>query len=212
MVVLITGTLWAYISAKRIPQWYQPVDVSPTQYQELRDQFTETTRVLNNNIQRSQPFDFEITAQQINRWLSSLDAFDPQLSRRLPKAIHDPAIGFYQDKIWLGALLDLDGRQTVANLEICISLLAETLVVDIVSFRAGTLALPRAVLVEKFQDFLQAQEPQLRKQLEDVLTGKPIPNRFGLPNSGHDFRIKSIKISSGKLTVRIEPLDQVDRR
>ncbi len=212
MLVLIIGTLWAYTSAKRIPQWYKPADVSPAQYQELRDQFTETTRVLNNNIQRNQPFDFEITAQQINRWLNSLDAFDPQLPRRLPKAIQDPAIGFYQDRIWLGALLDLDGRKAVANLEISISLLAQTLVVDIVSFRAGTLALPRAVLVDKFQDFLQAQEPQLRKQLEDVLEGKPIPNRFGLPNSGHDFRIKSIKISSGKLTVRIEPLEQVDRR
>jgi len=211
LAVILLGALlillaWAYISFKRIPDWYRPVHVSPAQHQQIRDEITETGMVLNNKMQRVEPFLFEITDQQINRWLNGLEALDPQLEYVMPSSVESPVVAFRDGKISVGALLHLDGQRTVANLTVRIVLFEDKIALEELALRAGQLTLPRSFLVDRLKQFVEQQDPQLRRTLVAILEGQAIENRFRFPNSDYDFRITSVKITDGRLQVGIQPL------
>jgi len=208
MAVFVLVCVWAYISVKSIPEWYMPVQVTPQEYPDIRDEITEASRVLNNSMQRIEPFEYQVTEQQVNRWLNSAEALDPRYKGFWPPSVQSPVVAFHNGQVSGGALLDFKGRQTIANITLSVELFGDQIAVNIASFCAGKLPLPRSLIIQQLQNLLDAQRPKVRQQMLAIIEGQAVENRFPFPNSDYDFKVINIDFANGTATVGIQPLEK----
>ena len=151
-------------------------------------------------------------------------------------ALRSPAVHFGADEVDFGVLYDKHGWRVIVSVALSarVSKDGRFLRFQARGFHAGSLPIPRAILdrllAPVFRESGQGRGPRSRghdrkadreaalpmptlgdalRQLgsvDDLFTGVRLRNRFTWPNGRRPFRIESIKLNEGQLTLRVEPL------
>ncbi|MFA5866306.1 MAG: hypothetical protein WC975_16665 [Phycisphaerae bacterium] len=204
--LLVSGLLLGgYFALVYIPSWYHPAYVDPVDQEGLRDNFTAITARFNEGMQHQKSFDFSISAQQINSFISGMEFFDPRLKDIVPSGVQDPAIQLENDYLKVGAVVRQDGKKAFASFWIKITPLGEWLVLDDLKVKIGLYPVPQSMLARQIET-ITGNVSQSFPIVKQMLEKGQYPNCFRYPNSDYDFRITHLRAADGVLYVTIEPL------
>jgi hypothetical protein len=212
--------LWLMLHHK--PGWYRPVALDEAGLQLARDDATTMADDISDRIVMGDAFDLALRARAVNEWLAGLSGFWPEVEQSIPPELTDPAMGFEPGCVRVGALYTGQRWRAIisAGLSVRLSGDARSIEIALKDIRGGSLPAPRAVLGRLIDPLLERArdrssdeersplESALRdvRSVDDLFKGVKVRNDFVWPNGERPFRIDSIKINDGELTLRIEPL------
>jgi hypothetical protein len=206
VVIAILSAVIGLFALLYVPKWYDPQTVTSDQQQQLRDDITKLTRTFNNNIQKPKPFEFSISAREVNRLISGLEYLDPELKNIIPSEVINPAVEFDDDYLKVGAIIQRDGKKVFANFRLRIEIDNELLRIDELSVYLGLVRVPQSRLENELGNFIEhLHNPYF--PIAEILEKREFPNRFRYPHGNIDFRITRLKADKGVLYVTLEPIE-----
>ncbi len=197
--------LGAYLALIYVPSWYQPEYVEPVHEQKIRDDFTAISTRFNNGMQHPRPFEFTISAKDINRFISGMEYLDPRLKNVIPQNVNDPAVQLENDYLKIGAVVEQDGKKAFASFWLKVTPLGRWLMIDDLSAKIGLYPVPRDMMKKQIEK-LSGKLSKYLPGLEQILESGHIPNRFKYPNSNYDFTVTQLRADKGILYVTVEPI------
>ena len=214
--------LWLALHYK--PVWYLPASLSEAAARRARKEVASTSETVTLKMIEKLPFEVTLDEQAVNEWLSVLPTLWPEAREALPPGMSEPAIGFQDGRIYLGAHYRRKWWRTIVNLSVAVSLSNDGrfVVVALEDVRCGIVPVwptwvrnwlpaeslrghgtsdPAAVATGTEHSRLLTAESD-----GDLFSGLKIENRFVWFNGERPFRLRSITIEAGKLRLGIEPL------
>jgi hypothetical protein len=206
------------------PAWYLPASLSDAAARRARKEAASTTETLTVKMIERLPFEVTLDEQAVNEWLSVLPTLWTEAREALPLGMSDPAIGFQDGRIYLGAHYRRSWWRTIINLTIALSLSSDRrfVVVAVEDVRCGIVPVsPTWVRNWLPAESFRGRGPSDPKSVAigaghsplfpaesggDLTSGLRIENRFVWFNGERPFRLRSIRIEAGKLRLGIEPL------
>ena len=205
-VILVIVVVVTWLTATRVPSWYQPVHVGDGQVQAVRDDLEIAFDGLNVGMQGDQPFDVVIDHVQLTCWLSVREQIWPGVARYVPGELTLPVMSFAAGRVVAGGFVSRGPLRGVVSAEVAIQADAETVSIRLMDCRVGALPVPHDV-VRRFLDGRTGGKALINgTKASALLDGVRVPNRFEWPNGRRPFRIESLELTDGQLVARIEPL------
>ncbi len=165
VLLLVGGAGWLYWAAHQVPTFYQDaVQVDePKAVEERREaveRVTRQTRDVVERIQEDSAWEYEITPQELNAWLT--DELPNQVGGEWPPELADPRVAFEKDRVLLGAMVDTPVWKGVAALALQPRLeKPRTLLLEIESLKIGQVAIPIERLLKEIPDLRRS--PLIRR-------------------------------------------------
>ncbi len=214
VAVLVATGLW--LAFQRIPAWYRPALVPAAEYQHVRNDLTHTVNALSSRMVAGEPFDYEITQDQLNRWLSARMAIWPGVARWVPSWLDDPMVAFGEDRIVLSGLASWSSVRSIVSLHVTLSATDDGLRVTLHRGQTGSLPVPLGPLRERIEEALaasqSAREPDEQVTAAHLFGEAKFPNHFIWLNGKVPFRITNVVTEPGRIRLRFEPEPIRDRR
>lgn len=220
--------LWLTFQHK--PGWYTPIVVDDAVAQRARREALALADYISDRMVQGQRFDVVLSKRSVNASLAALPRIWPDVVPALPPSVSAPAVHFGADEIDFGVLYDKHGWRAIVSVAFSarVSKDGRFLRFQARGFHGGSLPIPRAILdrllAPLLADSVEGRGPRSRgddreaavptlgdalRQLgsvDDLFTGVRVRNRFTWPNGRRVFRIESITLDDGQLTLRVEPL------
>ena len=220
-VLVAGGGLWLVVH--HVPEWYAPVYVPEVRMNQVRADAVHSYNRFGNAVVRRGTFDFTLDDRAVSEWIAARERIWPESGDWLPEWVSEPVVRFRDGHILVGARLDFGDRQLIAGARLTVELGSDDiLVVRLERVTAGSLPLPLGALAGPLTrllrledhdlDFLPgpvADAAQYFRESEPVAAlsrGVRRANRFIWENGRRPYRIQTIEITDGKLTLTIEPL------
>jgi hypothetical protein len=156
--------------------------------------------------------------------LAALPHVWPDTQTVLPPKISNPAVGFEDGAVRLGAHYTADRWQAIVSLgvRIDVSVDGRFIELELSGVHGGSLPVPQRIVQELLDQLLRrlrdgghtqdgTAEPFLSalrevKSADELLDGVQVKNRFVWFNGDRPFRIDAVTIDRGQLRLQIEPL------
>jgi hypothetical protein len=219
-VVATVGGLW--LGFQHVPAWYQPVEIPPAQVQRVRDDLTQAENDLNARmILSNAPFEFRITQDRLNAWVSAREEIWPESRNWLPPSVQDPFVTIDEKGVRLAATVSYGSLRTVVSAIVAIRADENCLQLRLVEVRGGSLPAP--------ERFVRGQLKNLERTgtrigtlggadaasggLSRLLDGISLPNSgvWEQPNLGSPdrrrFRVVGVRFEQGVAVVTVRPLE-----
>lgn len=220
-VFAMVGGLW--FTFQHRPPWYQPVTPDEATLQAARRESAAVADSTSRSMVEGEMFEVALSDAAVNRWLAALPSLWPDVGRRMPAGLRDPAVSFDEGEMRIGGFYEDRGWRVIANAAIVPELTdaGATITLRLAAARGGSLPLPR--------NFLERAVRQLRRRADEAVTapdgddefwsamreirtvddlfrGVSFKNRFVWPNGERAYRIDAINARDGVLRLRIDPL------
>ena len=214
--------IWLALHYK--PVWYLPASLSEAAARRARKEAASASETVTVKMIEKLPFEVTLDGQAVNEWLSVLPTLWPEAREALPPGMSEPAIGFQDCRIYLGAHYHRKWWRTIVNLSVALNLSNDGrfVVVALEGVRCGIVPVwPTWVRNWMPAESLRGRGPSNPEAVAtgakhsrlppaesggDLFSGLKIENRFVWFNGERPFRLLSIKIEAGKLRLGIEPL------
>ena len=227
-ILLLIATAILYYLANKTPEYYSPTDLSPSQKQEVSQEFKSRMDSLYLEAVSDKSFNQSYTKEEINKYLISLDEIAQKQSGQKSSIYKkmDEA-GFSQPAIHLA-----DGRiifmvrsheyNKVLSMELGISSTEDKKIkVDLINSRIGTLDLPKDLLLDKMglvDTYLDKEKSGQKKSttiqtgdiagvMRQLLTGTNKPPFYADIFLGRPLRITDISITTEKIDISFIPIE-----
>jgi hypothetical protein len=192
------------------PEWYEPAVLSEAGIQRARGDATTLVGTISDQMVTGRTFEVALSDCRVNEWLTALPTSLPELRRSFARGISEPAIRFDPGRLRLGALWQSGGWRAILSLSLCVDVSEDGESIDVTLARAqgGSLPLPRRTVDKLVSRLLRdvSARAEVHASLYDLRCGVQLRNRFVWGNGDRPFRLERIKIGSGELRLRIEPL------
>ena len=211
-VLLVAG--WFTIHHR--PGWYRPPDLDDDGLQRARRESANAADDFGDRLVLGGEFEVTLRASALNEWLAALPHVWPDAQRVFPPEVSELAIHFLPELAQVGAHLSRSGWEAIVNADFRGSLSSDgqSLIVEVVAARVGSLPLPR-FMVQPWLARLTARtdESGLSSGGSGADSATPrtsgrfrFRNRFVWPNGERPFRIQSIRMTDSELHLQIHPL------
>jgi len=210
---------------QHIPAWYRPMRVAPEDYESVRNDLTNTEENLTLTLNAAtEPFEYRISEQQINAWMSAREGIWPLSREWLPSTLSDPMIWIDDGAIRLAATYRDGSLKTVVSIQFHIEGDTEGIQLQLADIAGGSLPVPRSWAKGELAKLDANGWPagkMVRRQyagpslplLTDLLDAATFPNAWIWYNGDIPFRISRLVLEKGQIVLTIEPLRrQVDTR
>lgn len=221
-VPLVLVAVWLALHHK--PSWYVPAILDQTRIQQARRQAVTTADFISDRMVEGRPFTVVLTEQSVNEWLTALPHAWPDARDALPPEFSNPAIGFRDGKLWIGAHYVAEKWQAIISLGLRFDSSKDKaeLAITLEGACGGSLPLPKMIVRQAFEQLL-GQGRRGKRELngttrplldalqaiqsaDELFEGVAVKNRFVWFNGERPYRIESIEIGKGELRLTIEPL------
>jgi len=220
-IVAIT-TIWLALHYK--PVWYVPVSLSEAAALQARKEVASAYENVTLKIIEKSSFEVTLDEHTVTKWLAVLPTLWPEAREALPPEMSEPAVGFQEGRIYLGAHYRRKWWRTIVNLSVAVSLSNDGrfVVVTLEDVRCGLIPVWRTWLRKwlpkeslrghgvpnpgAIASGAQQYQSLPAESGSDLFSGLKIENRFVWLNGERPFRLRSIRIEAGKLRLGIEPL------
>lgn len=195
-----------FMAGRYVPTWYAPTLADPAQHQNIRDEAHIYIATFNNQMQHDEPFTYEISEAQINRFLTAPDAIDPTWQAD-NGPVSDPYVSVVDGALLLGATIDTPALQGVLNARLRPINSSNGTDIAIEYLRFGRMPVKVSWLTDRFGDALASEGSfDVNTLLRD--NGKKIvlPERIPFRGSDYDVHIRSIECVEGLLRIAIDPV------
>lgn len=214
-----------FLAAQHRPGWYKPVKLDPLNEGALRSvrrEATNTFDAFGDLLFEGKPFEFTLTDESINQVLTALPQIWPEAAETIPQELSELAVHFGKGWVRAGALVSAPNWKAIGSVKVSLSLNEDhsTIKAALVGANCGSLPLPRVVLEPGIDKNLKVasggstnskimpspdSDVVSFRSASQLYDGISIPNRFTWPNGNRKFRIKSVKLTDGKVQLEIEP-------
>ncbi|HOW19818.1 MAG TPA: hypothetical protein PLC79_12350 [Phycisphaerae bacterium] len=211
VAALLAGGLTGWMLFQHIPAWYAPVQVPAADLQGVKDDLIACNNAFDDRMQAGGVFEFRITQDRLNAWLSAREQMWPAMRKWVPPMMEDPFIGFEPGRVVLAGTVTLGGVRTVLSVRLRLDADDKGLLVRLTEVRAGSLPVP-AVLVREPLRQIDAHTRNGREAAskfplaEDLLAGVHVPAEFVWWADKRHFRVCGVRVEPGAITFRVEPL------
>ncbi len=222
-VAMVAGLGVLCMVVHHVPGWYQSVYVPEVRLDEVRADATRSYSRFGDGLARRKTFEFTLDEHQVSEWIAARERIWPESGGWVPPWVNDPLVRFQEQRILVGARVDLDGHQLIAGAYLSIEVGSDDiLVVRLERVTVGSLPVPLGLLARPLArllrmeghdlDFVPAPLADTAQYFRDseaaaaLSEGVRRANRFIWENGRRPYRIEDIRIGDGKLTLTIEPL------
>jgi len=209
--VLLLSGLTGWMLFQHIPAWYTPVQVSAADLQGVKDDLVACNNAFDDKMQAGGVFEFRITQDRLNAWLSAREQMWPEIRKWVPPMMEDPFIGFEPDRVVLAGTVTLGKVRTVLSVRVRLDADDKGLLLRLTDVRAGSLPVPAVLVREPLRQF-DAHARNSREaapkfpRAEDLLAGVHVPAEFVWWADKRHFRVCGVRVERGAITFRVEPL------
>ena len=214
----VLGVLGLWLALQHVPAWYHPVEIAPEHLQEVRNDLAATQGTLNEQMLLARaPFEFRISEEQINAWLSAREDIWPLSREWLPPGVSDPLVRILPDGLRLSATVRHGWMQAVVTVWLELGADPTRVYARLLDVRSGSLPLPHAWVRHRLAAI---RPPSLRHDgqaapvsLDGLFDGISQPNSgvwtqpaaLGQKAVRRSFRVTALRLEAGAITVTIEP-------
>jgi len=198
LLIAGAGFGWLYWAAHQVPAFYQDAAGlnEPEAREERREAVERVTRQTQDVVERIQDesaWDYEITPQELNAWLT--EELPEHVGGRWPPELADPRVAFEKDRLLLGAMVETPIWKGVAALSLRPRLeKPRTLILEVESFKIGQVAIPIQRLMDEIPELRRS--PVLRR---DKKSGRYV---LRIPLDGDEIKnleIETLDVSPDRL-------------
>jgi len=221
-VVAVT-TVGMFLSLQYIPQWYAPPKLTDDDLPRIRASLPAAFEDFSRRLVAGKPFKFTLAAKTINEWIASRNAIWPDAYNALPPNVQEPVIWFDNELVTIGATVVDGSLRAVVSFGISVGVSVDTIELFAENTVVGSLTLPvdwlttvvdlpaadeLELAMARLKDTVQLIDDEAtdRSVTQRLLKGVRVKNRFRWPNGKRWFRIQSIGMEAGQLTLAIQPL------
>ncbi len=217
--LLIGGVLVGWLMFQRIPGWYRPTELSTHQQGSAITSCINTFNGLGEGLNESPaPFEFRLTADQINAWLAvPIESWPEPYRYHLPPQLADPRVTISPDGLRVGVTFRQGSLQAVLVAHIEANARPDGVLLRLVGASAGALPVPKSRVRELLAAIDARHWPAgrtVRRQLEyrpmprlaELYDGIVLPNAWIWVNGERPFRITNIAMKPGEMVFTLEPL------
>lgn len=216
--LLLIGLFAVWMLFQHIPDWYKPVRIPPARQQHVKNDALATVDALSEALNdASAPFEFRLTQDQLNAWLSERVALYAPSRDWLPSSVREPVILIEPGSIRVGVTYSDGGLSTVVSARLTAEASAHSLFVRLEDVSGGSLRLPRSTIRRILGGFDEQVRPALgfadggrrRRPLplpSQFLDGVKLPNDVKLPEMPR-FRVIGLKTEPGALVATLERVE-----
>ncbi len=194
-VVLVLGTTHR-------PGWYQPRGVDYGRLHEDKMSLAELQERISAAVNAGDPVSFEISTEQLNRWIASRGEIWPEARADLGPLI-DPQVRISDGQVQIGARAERSGWGTVVSLTVRAKVLDQVIRVRCDGVHTGAWPVPIGWLWESVQSLAAKHADWLRSPERGVVL---IRNEWVWPNGRRLCRLVELELAEGKIRVTLEPV------
>lgn len=219
VTVVVGLTLW--IMFQHIPAWYRPPAIIPSDQRWKNDWLGARNRLQATLLNEKQDFEFMFSQDQINAWLAIREAMWPLSRNWLPAALSEPFVFIDSDGLRLAATYRGGGVRTIVSARLLVTVQGGTIRVALAELAGGSLGIPKSWVQERLalldghawpagkKSRFQLGGPPLPR-LAELTEGVKLPDSWVWEESGLylPFRIKKLRLESGRLFVTFQPLSR----
>ncbi len=221
-LVSVTVLVVGWLAFQRIPSWYEPPAVEASALPRIRASLPDAYQTFTDQLATGGTFEFELSARTVNEWIAARGELWPDARDALPEGIHEPVVGFVDDRVVLAARIERGRLQAIVSAHFVTTVDADELAIQLVRLATGSLPLPLDSTVDALDDRLDgvmadrdAWPDAMRRmsnatdRLDSVRTlreGLRFENRLYWSNGERYFRIVEIRACDGVLKLTVETL------
>jgi hypothetical protein len=216
--LLLIGLFAVWMLFQHIPDWYKPVRIPPARQQQVKNDAVATVDALSQALRDSRaPFEFRLTQDQLNAWLSERVALYPFSRDWVPPSVKDPVVLIEPGSVRIGVTYSDGGLNSVVSARLSAEARARSLFVRLEEVSGGSLRLPRGMIrrvLGAFDEQLRPERTSARRagkrrplpRPSQLLDGVELPNDVKLPDMPR-FRVIGLKTEPGALVATLERVE-----
>jgi hypothetical protein len=217
MFMAIMGVVFitAVYATIHTPGWYELPVILPPERQAVRNNLVAAEQAFTESLLAGTPFIYHLFDEDVNRWISMRREIYPLLDELVPPELGDPLVFFHAGSITLAGKYKLGGVDYIVSLDMMVRMEGGEIVLRAGALRCGSMRLPLGIIdkalsrkVDKSRDRVWPGSPPIRGDLKSGLRLDAVAR---WKNGGMEYRVRDIKIQSGKLDLDIEPLARQSR-
>lgn len=200
---LILLAMWLTVHHR--PGWYRPPVLDADGSQRARREAMGAADDFGDRLVRGEPFTVTLDDTSVNAWLAALPTIWPESREWLPPELLQPAVGFAEGRLRIGARLERRELSTIVSFDV-IPVIADdgkSVSIKLAAIRGGALPIPVSMIEPYLKPILAKNADEKQPTPSDALVS--FPNRFTWPNGQRRFAIRRIDIQAGKVHLDIEP-------
>lgn len=183
------------------PDWYEPTAID---YDRLRQDKVDLVQLqdrISAALNASQPIEFTLTEQQVNRWITARGELWPDAGVDLGP-LRDPVVQFADGQIRMGATVSAGGFRPVLGMACRAAASAEVVRIALAGTRIGVLPVPLRAFHETLAESLERSDLAATVPESGVIV---LRNDFVWPNGERRCRIAAFEVGQAVVRVVIEP-------
>jgi len=203
---LLLGSLALVLALEYRPSWYRPVELSESHLQLARMEALRVVDSIGDRLVEGEPFEVILSDDQLNIWMAGLGQIWPEAAQRIPREIYEPYLDFEPGLLRVAARVETDGWRAIITTRYTFELSEDSrlLRIELASASCGCLGIPESLVSTALPSPIRVDGESY--SVQDFFDGLNLANRFVWPNGRRSFRFGDIKIDSGSIRLRIEPL------
>ena len=201
-VLVMLAVLMLYVAARHMPEFYrEALDTPAEKLTEGSDSLLRQAAALESAVNKGEPWEILITAEEINGWLA-VDLVENHPDA-LPPTVHYPRVAIEPDGVSVGCLFEQGGASSVLNLKFQPSLSSsDTIALRIVHARLGLLPVSLAKVLDRFDEAVRRMQFHLewRHDGGDPVALLSLPAAAG-KKGGRSVRIEKFSLGQGEMLI-----------
>jgi len=221
--VVVLAAVVTFLSLQYIPRWYAPPSLTADDLPRIRATLPAAFEEFSRRLVAGKTFDFTLVADTINEWIAARTTIWPDARDALPTNLREPVVVFDNGLATVGATVINGTLRAIVSSGVSVTVAGDTIELRLANTAVGGLSLSPAWLtsvvdlpvddelehlVQNASDtvqFIDDATPN-RSIVQRLANGIRVQNRFLWPNGKRWFRIRDIRLATGRLTLTVQPL------
>jgi len=190
------------------PSWYAPAAIDVAQLKTDQKAVVDLWDAIGAALNAGRPIDFELRADQLNRWLAARQELWPELEVEIElEGARDPQLQLLDgNRLRIGATAATGAADLVVSATLHLELSGDELRLQVESVRAGVLPIPRDRVLDPVRALLSTEDTARAALVGHTIT---LRNRWVWRNGERRFRVRELAVSNGLARVSFEPIPNV---
>lgn len=210
-LLLILGAS-SWLLFQHVPAWFKPTHVAPQHRQLVKNSVTRAFNEFSEKVNQDEPFEFRLTAKEVNRWLAVRDEFGPDAREMFPPWLSEPMVIMRDGRFGFAGIVNWDDIRSVISLWFTIEVTGDKLNLRLAEVYGGSLPIPASAVLGQLRGWIShagGDKAAAARQLHDIeqlLEGKTVENRLFWRNGERDYRLLDIQLVDGEIRLKAQAI------
>lgn len=212
LALLLVGGVASWLAFQHVPGWYKPVHVAPQHRQVVKNSVTRAFNEFSEKVNQDGPFEFRLTAKELNRWLAVRDEFGPDAREMFPPWLSEPMVIMQAGRVGFAGIVNWESVRSVVSLWFTVDVAGDELNLRLAEVRGGVLPVPASTVLGQVRGWIsqadddEASTARRLRDIEQLLAGKSMENRLFWQNGERDYRILKMTLADGEIRLTAQAI------